>query len=166
MRLSAGEVGRQAGALYNYIPDKQTLLFGLMQRHMEQLLEARAGERAALGAGIGALARLEAFTRFHIAFHLERPDEVFISYMELRNLTDENFAEIERLRRLYEDELEGILRDGIASGEVALADPKLATLAVIAMLTGVTTWYRPAGRLSPEGVAEIYWDMVRRAVSA
>ena len=86
--------------------------------------------------------------------------------MELRNLSPGNFAEIERLRRVYEDELEGILRAGIASGEVAVTDPKLATLAVIAMLTGVTTWYRPAGRLSRERVAEIYWDMVRRSVIA
>ncbi|WP_121064039.1 TetR/AcrR family transcriptional regulator [Chachezhania antarctica] len=166
MRQIAGEVGLQAGALYNYIPDKQSLLFGLMQRHMEELLAAREAEREAVGEGAGALAQLEAFTRFHIVFHLDRPDAVFIAYMELRNLSPGNFAEIERLRRVYEDELEGILRAGIASGEVAVTDPKLATLAVIAMLTGVTTWYRPAGRLSRERVAEIYWDMVRRSVIA
>ena len=29
---------------------------------------------------------LERFVRFHIRYHLKRADEVFISYMELRNL--------------------------------------------------------------------------------
>ena len=36
MRQIAGEVGVQAGALYNYTPDKQSLLFDLMQSHMTE----------------------------------------------------------------------------------------------------------------------------------
>jgi len=39
-------------------------------------------------------------------------------------------------------------------------------MAVIAMLTGVTTWYRDDGRLSRERVLRIYWNMVRKAVAA
>ena len=34
------------------------------------------------------------------------------------------------------------------------------------MLTGVNTWYREGGRLSRDKVGDIYWDMVRKAVSA
>ncbi|SDI16956.1 TetR/AcrR family transcriptional regulator [Lutimaribacter saemankumensis] len=162
MRQIAAEVGVQAGALYNYTPDKQSLLFDLMRGHMDALL----AERAARGAGGDAVSRLEEFTRFHIRFHLARPDAVFVSYMELRNLSPENFAVIEGLRRSYEDELEGILRDGVAAGQFDVADTKIATLAVIAMLTGVTTWYREAGRLSVTEVETIYWDMVRKAVAA
>ncbi|MCM2560770.1 TetR/AcrR family transcriptional regulator [Lutimaribacter sp. EGI FJ00015] len=162
MRQIAAEVGVQAGALYNYTPDKQTLLLDLMRGHMDALL----AERAQRGKHGGPLERLEEFTRFHIRFHLERPDAVFVSYMELRNLSPENFETIEALRRRYEDELEGILRDGVAAGLFAVADSKIATLAVIAMLTGVTTWYRPAGRLSVNEVETIYWDMVRKAVAA
>ena len=85
MRQIAGEVGVQAGALYNYTPDKQSLLYELMRSHMEELLAARAAEPA----DPSPLARLENFTRHHIRFHIERPDEVFIAYMELRNLTPE-----------------------------------------------------------------------------
>ncbi|MCR9149091.1 MAG: TetR/AcrR family transcriptional regulator [Rhodobacteraceae bacterium] len=162
MRQIAAEVGVQAGALYNYTPDKQSLLFDLMRGHMEDLM----AERAARGGQGGPLARLEEFTRFHIAFHLERPDAVFVSYMELRNLEPKNFAVIEGLRRGYENELQGILEDGVAEGVFAVADPKVATLAVIAMLTGVTTWYRREGRLSPAEVGTLYWDMVRKAVAA
>ena len=104
MRQIAAEVGVQAGALYNYTPDKQALLFDLMQQHMSELL----GALAALPAESDPLAALEAFTRFHIEFHVERPDAVFIAYMELRNLNPENFLIIEKLRRSYEDRLEKI----------------------------------------------------------
>jgi AcrR family transcriptional regulator len=162
MRQIAAEVGVQAGALYNYTPDKQSLLFDLMRGHMDALLAARAAQAVAGDA----LARLEEFTRFHIRFHLGRPDAVFVSYMELRNLSPENFEVIEQLRRRYEDELEGILRDGVAAGVFDVPDTKIATLAVIAMLTGVTTWYRKAGRLSVPEVETIYWNMVRKAVAA
>ena len=162
MRQIAAQVGVQAGALYNYIPDKQTLLFDLMRTHMEELLSAWQDEAAADTAP----ARLERFTRFHIRYHLERPDEVFVSYMELRNLTPDNFSVIEALRRRYEDQLEAILRDGAQAGDFDVPDPKVATMAVIAMVTGVTTWYRTAGRLTVDEVQEIYWQMVRKAVSA
>jgi len=160
MRQIAAEVGVQAGALYLYTPDKQSLLFALMREHMEELLSACAAE----GEGGDARARLERFARFHIRFHLTRPDAVFIAYMELRSLEPENFRAIEALRRRYEDRLEAILRDGVAAGQFTVPDIRLAAMALIAMLTGVNTWYREGGRLSRDKVEEIYWDMVRRAV--
>ena len=162
MRRIAAEVGVQAGALYLYTRDKQTLLFDLMKDHMDELLAAWA----AVPRRDGPAERLEDFVRFHIRFHLDRPEEVFLAYMELRNLEPANFAEIEALRRAYETELEGLLRDGVAAGDFAVGDTKLATLAIIAMLTGVTTWYREGGRLSRRSVEEHYWDMVRGAVTA
>jgi AcrR family transcriptional regulator len=162
MRQIAAEVGVQAGALYNYTPDKQSLLFGLMARHLEALLETR---KAQASSG-DPMNQLRDFVRFHIRFHLERPDEVFIAYMELRNLTPENFTRIEALRGAYEDQLEDTLNRGVAQGVFAVPDTKIATLAIIAMLTGVNTWYRTGGRLSLDQVEAIYWDMVRKSVAA
>lgn len=162
MRKIAAEVGVQAGALYNYIPDKQSLLFEIMQAHMEELLTARAD----LPEPGDPAQALEQFTRFHIRFHSNRPDEVFIAYMELRNLTPENFAAIETMRRTYEDQLTEILEQGVAAGMFRLAEPRVATMALIAMLTGVNTWFREEGRLSLDEVEQIYLDMVRRTVAA
>ena len=159
MRAIASEVGVQAGALYNYTPDKQSLLFDLMRSHLEELLA-----EANFGSDADPLTRLRHFVEFHIRFHADRPDEVFIAYMELRNLSPENFAQIEGLRRQYEDRLEAILQDGARQGVFAIEDSKIMTLAIIAMLTGVNTWFRSGGRLSLDQVVAQYWDMVRRAV--
>lgn len=160
MRKIAQEVGVQVGALYNYTPDKQSLLFGLMRDHMENLVSAWATED-----NHGApLERLEQFARFHISYHHTRRDEVFIAYMELRNLTPENFTVIEELRRAYERELRQILIEGVASGDFNVPDPKIASMALIAMLTGVNTWFRETGELSLEEVEAIYWNMTRQAV--
>ena len=162
MRQIAAGVGVQAGALYLYTPDKQTLLYDLMRGHMDELLAALATEPMAADPR----ARLAACARVHVRFHLDRPAEVFIAYMELRNLTPANFALVERQRHAYEDALEAILRDGVAVGAFRVPDAKLATRALIAMLTGVTQWFRDGGRLARAEVEAIYAEMALRAVGA
>ena len=162
MRQIAAEVGVQAGALYLYTADKQSLLADLMADHMEALLAAWAAEARPQGARAG----LEHFARFHIRFHAARAEAVFIAYMELRNLTPVNFARIEGLRKRYETELESILRAGVAEGSLAMPDTKLAAMALIAMLTGVNTWFREGGRLSRARVEDLYVDMVLKAAGA
>ncbi|MDR0809565.1 MAG: TetR/AcrR family transcriptional regulator [Gemmobacter sp.] len=160
MRRIAAEVGVQAGALYLYTPDKQSLLADLMRGHLEELLSALS----ALPPVEGPVARLDQFARFHIGYHIDRPEAVFVAYMELRNLEPGNFAVIEALRRRYEDALEAILHAGGQAGLFSVPDSKLATLALIAMLTGVTNWYREGGRLERAEVEAAYAAMVLRAV--
>lgn len=162
MRQIAREVGVQAGALYNYTPDKQSLLLTIMETHLRELLAAwhDADPHST------APARIEAFARFHIRYHMNRRDAVFIAYMELRNLSDENFTRIEALRRDYEAQVEGILTQGVADGSLHVQDTKITAYAVIAMLTGVNTWFREGGRLSTDALGDAYWDMVRKLVGA
>ena len=160
MRAIAGEVGVQAGALYNYTTDKQSLLSDLLRSHMEELLEARKGAE-----DLPPLEALEQFTRLHIRFPLERSGAVCISSMELRNLDPESFSMIEALRGAYENQLETILRRGVETDQFDVPDNKIATMGLIAMMTGVTTWYQSGGRLSLDQVEEIYWDMIRKSVA-
>ncbi|ETX28812.1 TetR/AcrR family transcriptional regulator [Roseivivax isoporae] len=162
MRQIAAEVGVQAGALYNYTPDKQHLLFSLLHEHMEGLLAAQAAQPVPEDP----VARLEAFCRFHIRQNRARPQAVFISYMELRSLTPEHFAEIGRLRDRYEAGLEAVLKAGQATGAFSVEDTRIATFAVIGLLNAVNVWFREDGRLTLEEVERLHWDMVRRAVSA
>ena len=162
MREIASDVGVRAGALYLYTPDKQTLLFDLMRDHMEHLLASWEAARS----GETPLDRFEAFVRFHIDYHIDRSDQVFLSYMELRNLSPENFKKIEVLRRRYEAEVEAILGDGHAAGDFRLPDVRVSTMALIAMLNGVSTWYREDGRLSRDRIQRIYWNMAKRMVRA
>ncbi|CTQ50326.1 TetR/AcrR family transcriptional regulator [Jannaschia donghaensis] len=155
MRQIAAEVGIGAGALYHYTPDKQTLLRDMMRDHLVKLTTAWAQT----DPGGDAVTRLDAFARFHIRFHLDRPDAVFIAYMELRSLEPDAFAEIEALRKTYEAVPEALLRAGSATGVMQVADVKLAGMALIAMLTGVNTWYRDGGRLDRSAVEDVYARM-------
>lgn len=164
MRQIAAEVGVQVGALYNYTPDKQSLLFSLMQEHMSGLLSAWKSQQDETGGT--ALEALIAFVHCHMQYHLPRSEAVFIAYMELRNLTADNFGQIEKLRKTYEDALEAIIKKGIETGEFEVTDSKIVTLAIIGMLKEVSTWYRPDGRLSHVALIEQYQTMARQLVGA
>jgi len=163
MRRLAEAVGVQAGALYRYFPTKQDLLVSMMREHMRRLIDAWGLARP---VGADPLRELVAFARFHVRYHIDRRDEVFINYMELRSLSDAHAAEIVALRKAYEAELRGILARGAASGHFAIADPVVTAMALIAMLTGVTTWRKPGGRLAPEAIEDIYAALTLGAVGA
>ena len=162
MREIAAEVGVRAGALYLYTPDKQTLLFDLMKDHLEALDAAWSRART----GDTPLERLRVFVEFHVEFHFDLRDKVFISYMELRNLSEDNFKVIHKLRRDYERELEQILADGLAAGNFHFEDVSVTTRAMLAMLLGYITWFRGGGRLGKEDIKRMHWDLARAMVGA
>ena len=163
MREIARAVGVQAAALYNHFSNKQALLVDLLVSHMESLITAWQEEAQAEEPATQALER---FARFHIRYHVVRPDAVFISYMELRNLEPDNFRRVEALRKSYEAFVGDILEDGRTSGEFDLVDTRITAMAIIAMLTGINTWYRSRGRLSLSEIEDIYTKMVLRSAGA
>jgi len=161
MRAIAAETGVQAGAIYNHFPTKQDLLNELLQVHMETLLTSW---EEAEEPGLAPPEALENFVRFHIRYHLTKSREVFISYMELRSLEGENFSAIEALRRKYESCPRAILERGASDGSFDIIDPQVTTMAIIAMLNGMTTWFRDNGRLSLDEIEAISVRLVARLV--
>jgi len=162
LRQLAAEVGLQSGSLYKYFENKQNLLFDIVRDHMEDLL----GKAEADLAGItDPMARLKAFAAFHLRYHMTRMAHVFIANMEIRSLENEHRAVVMGLRRRYEGLLEDILRQGAQDGVFHVGEPKVATYAIISMLTGICMWYRPGGRLSQDELVDIYTGLVVSGVS-
>lgn len=160
MRQIAAECGLQVGALYNHFPTKQSLLRGLMVSHLQDLLSALESELKDQEPETA----LEAFVRFHIRYHIDRPEEVFVAYMELRNLEPEPYAEVMQLRQRYERVLRGILREGMTSNVFIIDDVPVTAMAIISMMTGVNTWYRLGGRLSAEEIEAIFVKLIMSVV--
>ena len=161
LRQLAAEVGIQAGSLYNHISTKQELLFDLIQDHINELL--RQLDRALEGKQ-EPVERLRAFVAFHVTYHMTRKREVFIANSELRSLDPGNYEAIVKLRGAYEQRLGSILSDGVAKGVFEVADVQVATFAIIALLTGLCTWYRPGGRLTREAIVDAHEKLVLSGV--
>jgi AcrR family transcriptional regulator len=163
LRQLAAEVGIQSGSLYNHIATKQGLLFGLVQDHLNELLRQLA---SALKDKDGPVEQLRAFVAFHVLYHVTKKREVFIANSELRSLDPKNYAVIVTLRGAYEQRLAKILADGVEQGAFEIADVQVATFAILALLTGVCTWYRPGGRLTREAIVAAHEKLVLSGIAA
>ncbi|WP_225711973.1 TetR/AcrR family transcriptional regulator [Bradyrhizobium semiaridum] len=163
LRQLAAEVGIQAGSLYNHISTKQDLLFDLVQDHINDLLRTLD---LALENKTDPVEQLRAFVAFHVTYHMSRKREVFIANSELRSLESKNYDAVVALRGAYEQRLAQILADGVADGVFEVVDIQVATFAILALLTGLCTWYRPGGRLTREAIIAAHEKLVLSGVGA
>jgi len=161
LRQLAEAVGIQAGSVYRYFGAKDKLLADIMIGHMETVLAALRERLAGVEA---PLARLQAFVDFHIRYHIEKQDNVFLATMELRSMAEEPGARVRSLRRAYEHEVVAILTAGMQAGDFVARDASVSAFAIIGMLTSVCQWYRPHGRLGPDEIVAIHRDIVLQAV--
>lgn len=161
MRAIAQEIGITVGALYNHFKTKQDVLMFILHDHMDNVTR---GWIKADDVNLTPSERLERFVRYHVRFHMEHHEEVFISFMELRSVEAQNFTGVELIRQAYEYMLRDILIEGMQRGEFTIEDAHVSAMALLAMMTGVTNWYKPDGRLSADEIEEIYVSMVFQTV--
>ena len=150
----AAAVGVTERTFFRHFADKREVLFDGQERYRQAFLDGAAT------APPGATPRLRCFVGHHLSYHIERRQEVFIANFELRALSPANYRTIVTQRRAYEARLITLLNDGVASGDFDIADTRVAAYAILAMLTGACTWYRPEGRLSKSDVLDLYTDLV------
>jgi len=163
MRDIAQAVGKHQGGLYNHFASKQALLVDLMEDNLRRAHEQAIEPLAGLS---DPTHRLEAFVRAHLGFNIDNPDDIFIAYMELRSLDAAGSAHIFAMRDRYEKSLRQILRDGQRSGDFTISDPSIHARTLLAMLSGVTVWYRDSGARSPVEITECYVQAALQSVGA
>jgi AcrR family transcriptional regulator len=163
LRMLADEVGVRAASLYNHIESKEALLHTLLADTMTELMQQLD---AALAGAADPADALRRYVAFHIEFHAVRRDQVFIGNAELRSLSDAHRADIVARRDAYEQRLLEILRAGEKGGRFAPGDLRVAVKALIAMLSGICTWYRPDGRLGVKALVRQYTRLAFGAVGA
>jgi|TARA_R100000322_G_scaffold157868_2_gene117980 AcrR family transcriptional regulator len=161
LRQLAARVGLQPGSLYNHIETKQDLLFDLIHNHMVTLLASIDAELEGID---DPLERLKAFIAFHLTYHIERKREVFIGSSELRSLEPKNHRKIVALRKSYEERLYEILEQGCAQRLFKIEDIRVSTYAILAMLTGICTWYDAKGRVDRKTLIDIHTRLVLQGV--
>lgn len=151
-------------AIYMHYKSKAELLYRIMKRSHEELLEALQG--ADLPAAAPA-ERLRALMTALVLHHAENRLANRVSEHELPALAARQRKAIVALRDRTQKLFTDVIRAGTKEGEFHdVADPKLATYAILTMGVAVANWYRPGGRLSPDAIAERYAEMAIRMVQA
>jgi AcrR family transcriptional regulator len=161
VRALAQVLRMEAGSLYYHFPSKQRILADVLEATIDDLLD---GLRRAVAGARGPREKLAAAVRFHVLFHTRRREEAFVSGSELRSLSPGHRRAIITRRDRYERVFRDVLLQGVQAGVFAVADVKVAGMAILTMGTGVAAWFSEEGRLGPEAVAEQYAGMVLKMV--
>ena len=86
---------------------------------------------------------------------------------EFRHLSPEHQREVLTLRREIDGVVEGIITDGVSSGDFHVDDVRATALAALSLVVDVARWYHPGvKRTTPESIAETYGQLALRLVGA
>jgi AcrR family transcriptional regulator len=158
----------QGASLYAHVTSKQDVLWSIVARMAERFeAAADAVEAADPGAAAnGHGASLAALVRAHVEVVADDVERASVFVHEWRALLGHHREDIARRRDAYEARFRTVIADGIAAGEFEAVDPGIAAAFILTALNGLVGWYRPDGRLSVRELADVYADLVLRAVEA
>jgi hypothetical protein len=118
------------------------------------------------------LPRLRQLAAAHVRWRLHHPEiaEVFDIALGVRtrvaSLPAEHRARIRAIKRMYLDELRGVLNAGARSGTFDFADVRVTAFAIVTLCGSAHTWYDPEGDLTIDEVAAMYADFAAGMVRA
>lgn len=162
VREIAARAGLSVPGLYHHHPSKQSLLQGLLELTMADLL--RRSEQAIAEAGDDPLAQFDAVVESLLRFHMYRREQAFVGSTEMRSLDDDYRPRYVGHRVRQQRMVDEIVFAGVAAGVFRTVDPKGAARAVATMCVGVSTWYRSDGELGPDELIERNLEYARAIV--
>jgi TetR/AcrR family transcriptional regulator, cholesterol catabolism regulator len=162
MREIGDAVGMLKGSLYTYIRSKEDLLAPIFERCTEPLVVEM--ERIVADGSLDAHEQLRAAIRLHVRQVAEKLDVLTVFVTEWRQLSSESLAALRAQTERYVDLMVGIIERGIREEAFRPVDPRMTVLGLIGMCNWMVRWYRPDGRLTPDQIAEHFFDLVLRGL--
>lgn len=157
MRDVAEAVGVRGASLYHHFASKEEILYAICLTVTEEPNEQNLPLLDAPGT---PAQRLAALVRGHLHHLHRRRTEHVVGLHELAALTPEHRAVVDGHRRYYQQRVREVIAAGVAAGELAVPDPRLAALAMCDILNGLSNWFHVDGELSLDEVVEAYVDLI------
>lgn len=156
MRAIAERVGIRTSSLYHHFPSKADILHRIALEVTRDFIE---GQLPLLDGPAPAAERLALLIRRHLVYFWQRRLEESVGLRELRQLAPDHYAEVHAWRRRYQDRIADVIGEGVAAGEFAVPDPRIAALALLDMINGVNAWFTADGGLTIEQLADLYSEL-------
>lgn len=137
------------GTLYNYVRDKQEILFECHEMALD--IGERAFKFSKDHQGTGAEV-LEATLCHYIEMLTEELGACGV-LMEVDALRMEDREHIAKRRSVFEKNFVAIIQKGVKDGSMRRVDPKLAVFTFMGAINWMPRWFTPEGRLSGAEVA-------------
>ena len=149
----AEAVSLQKASLYHHVSSKQEILFELLDRALEMLLD-RISPIARLD--LPADERLCQMIREYLQILAENMDLSAVLLFEHRSLEGRQHARHVPNRDKFENLWREVLKDGVRSKQFGCDDIPLTARALLGIMNWTITWYRPDGSLTIKQIADSY----------
>lgn len=149
---SAVRLGK--GALYYYIGSKEKLLVAIQNRVLEPLLLS-TGRIARLD--VSAMVRLRMLSENLLSVILSHLPHIWVYEHDYRHLTGDNRAQVVQQRRQFESMVRSLLQEAMKAGDIAEADPRLATLQFLNLHNHTYQWARASQPWSASELSTAYF---------
>jgi len=153
----AEAVNLQKASLYHHVSSKQEILFELLDRALELLLE-RIAPIADLDQP--AEERLRRMIREYLLILAENTDLSAVLLFEHRSLEGRQHARHVPNRDKFENLWRDVLKDGVRSKQFVCDDIPLTTRAILGILNWTITWYKPNGPLTVQQISDHYSNLL------
>jgi AcrR family transcriptional regulator len=161
MRDIARVLDLQGGSLYAHIPSKEAVLASIVEGAAERFHAAVWPIAEGPGTAAGRLRRM---VHAHVQVVTEGRERATVFLFEWTFLGTERREAIAAARDAYEGYFRRVIADGVAAGELATEDPRLAAIFILSAMNGLAHWYRPDGPLGPDQIADHYADLFLRGL--
>ena len=150
--------GFESSNIYYYFQNKEFILFELLWREVSQLdtlIKPLATEKSGTPSE-----RLRSLIKIHLELTLKNQSASLrlLPDTELKRLLPGHRVRIIRARDAYDRILRQIIQSGIASGEFAPMDEKLAGFAIASMIVRTRIWFAASGKYSVGDIAEFIFN--------
>lgn len=144
VRDIAQAMDMKAASLYNHIENKQEILsvlvLGLAQ-------EFTSGMARILEMDISPLQQIEKVIELHIDITVTRSEALAALNNDWMHLEGADLASFISLREGYEDDVRGIIKEGIRIGQIQPRHPEVILFSILSTLRTLYLWYQKRGKL-------------------
>ena len=163
MRDIARVLDLQGGSLYSHIPSKEAVLAAIVEEAAEDF---HAAVRPVAERDGPAAERLREMIAAHLRVVTGARERAKVFLFEWSFLGEERRQAVRRSRAAYQGYFERVVAEGVAAGELATPDPRLAAVFILSAMNAVAHWYRPDGDLGPDALAGHYADLFLTGLQA
>src|SRR5512144_1755115 len=153
----AEAVNLQKASLYHHVSSKQEILFEILDRALELLLE-RISPIAHME--VPADERLCRMIKEYLQILAENTDLSAVLLFEHRSLEGRQHARHIPNRDKFESLWREVLVDGVRARQFACDDIPLTARAILGIMNWTITWYRPNGDLTIKQIADQYSNLL------
>lgn len=152
-------IGVTKGTFYYYYKSKQEILADICMDYIDRLIEEQ--NSILRNPNLDCSEKLHKMVYMLITSIKKQRSRARIFFRDMRNLEESQFEQIKVKRRLFRENYQTLIDEGIHKGlfkEGLNAD--MLTFGILGMTNWTYYWYNPDGEISESELSDIYIDLI------